>query len=194
MTAQAPSELNGHEYVDLGLPSGTKWATCNVGADKAWDYGEYFQFGALKQDASTPFDGQSAVQPINGNAKYDVATARWGEGWQMPTKAQLDELQTKCKWSWVPMSGKKGYRVTGPNGNSIFLPAGGIYYGSEYLYLTGHAGVYWSSTPSGEYVAYNLYCGQELDEMDETYGRPTHYVTDMNGTMNFRMTVRPVVK
>ncbi len=192
--AQKATTLNGHEYVDLGLPSGTKWATCNVGAEKAWDYGEYFQFGALKPDAPTPFDGQSTVQPITGNAKYDVASALWGEGWQMPTKAQMEELNTKCRWNWVPMGGKKGYLVTGPNGNTIFLPAAGIYYGGEYLYFAGNNGQYRSSTPSGEYGTNYLYCGQEYDEMEETFGRPMHMVSDANGAMNFRMSVRPVLK
>ncbi len=193
VTAQSAQQLNGHEYVDLGLPSGTKWATCNLGAAKASDYGNYYAFGALKPEAPTPFDGQSMVKPINGNSKYDAALTEWGEGWQIPTKAQIEEINSKCKWAWRPMNGIKGYRVTGPNGNSIFLPAAGVYYG-EYLNFGGHVGNYWTATPVSEYGAYYIDCGEEMDEMNDTWGRPMHRVGEYNGTMNFRMTIRPVTK
>lgn len=193
VNAQTAQQLNGHEYVDLGLPSGTKWATCNVGAQKASDYGDFYTFGALKPEAPTPFDGESTVNPITGNPTYDVARAQWGEGWQMPTKAQFEELNTKCKWVWRPMNGIKGYRVTGPNGNSIFLPAGGIYF-SDYINFGGRSGYYWTATPVGEYGAFYLFCGEVLNEMDDIWERPTHYVGDGQGAMCYRMTIRPVTK
>lgn len=194
-SAQASQQLNGHEFVDLGLPSGTKWATCNLGAKKASDSGDFYAFGALTPEAPTPFDGQSMVKPINGNPKYDAAFAQWGEGWQIPTKTQIEELNDKCKWVWRPMNGVKGYLVTGPNGNTIFLPAGGVYY-SDYLEQGGRCGNYWSATPGSEYGSYWLFCGQELDEMNDTWSRPNHYVIDAegNGTMSYRRTIRPVTK
>ncbi len=159
---------NGHEYVDLGLPSGLKWATCNVGANKPEDYGDYFAWGEVNTKSEyTPknykfgflMTGFLNLITIGGLIKkYDAACANWGGKWRMPTEAELTELWFKCEWVWMSQDGKCGYSVTGPNGNSIFLPAAGLRGGSSLGYA-GSRGFYWSSTPReyGDYGACYLY-------------------------------------
>ena len=159
--------INGHEYVDLGLS--VKWATCNVGANKPEDYGDYFAWGETK----TKYDYSSSnsvtygknYSDIGGKSQYDAARANWGGSWRMPTKEELEELENKCTWTWTTQNGVKGYKVTGPNGKSIFLPAAGYRYGSS-LYSDGYDGLYWSSTPDDYDGAYCLrlyfYNGDEV--------------------------------
>ena len=155
------SIINGHEYVDLGLPSGLKWATCNVGASSPEQYGDYYAWGEIETkseyiDHNSKTYGKS-MSDISGNSTYDVARAKWGGSWRLPTKKELEELESKCKWEWTTINGKKGYKVTGPNGNSIFLPAAG-YRSYCWLYDAGGCGFYWSSAPyeSFDYYAYRL--------------------------------------
>ena len=157
---QYPKIINGHEYVDLGLPSGLKWATCNVGANKPEDYGDYFAWGETSTKAEYNSDNcptyglsESELQSQDyidseGNitSQYDTARAKWGGKWRMPTFEELNELLTKCTWTWMSQNGIDGYKVTGPNGNSIFLPAAGYRSGSS-LNDAGGYGYYWSSTP-----------------------------------------------
>ena len=135
--------LNGHEYVDLGLPSGTKWATCNVGASNPHEYGDYFAWGETKPKGSYYDIGNymyfSDYDVLPASA--DAATGNWGEGWRMPTKAEYYELVNNCKWTWL----YNGYKVVGTNGNGIFLPAAGGHFGSE-LGNADSYGVYWSSS------------------------------------------------
>ena len=151
---------NGHEYVDLGLS--VKWATCNVGANKPEEYGDYFAWGETSTKTeynsdNCPTDGlsESKLQSqdyIDGEgnltSQYDAARANWGGSWRMPTKYECHELIDKCKWEWVTINGVNGYKVTGTNGNSIFLPAAGDRYGSLGLGGAGSHGSYRSSSPS----------------------------------------------
>jgi len=135
-TAKGSTGLNGHEAVDLGLPSGLKWATCNVGATKPEEAGGFFAWGeaAEKEDYSW-----AAYKWCNGSktnlTKYnsistletedDAAYVLWGGTWRMPTVAEATELIMECSKSVVTQNGVKGAVFTGPNGNSIFLPAPG---------------------------------------------------------------------
>ena len=140
--------INGHEYVDLGLPSGLKWATCNVGAYSPEQYGDYYAWGEI-ETKSEYYEYNSKTRGklmsgISGSSTYDVARAKWGGSWRIPTKEEYKELINSCKWEWVTQNGKKGYKITGPNGNSIFLPAAGYRDG-----YGGKCGCYWSSTPDG---------------------------------------------
>ena len=142
--------INGYEYVDLGLPSGLKWATCNVGADSPEDYGDYYAWGEIETKSEYTEDNSKtygkSMSDISGNAMYDVARAKWGGNWRMPTMEELEELNSKCTWQWTTQKGINGYKVTGPNGNSIFIPAAGCRTGSS-LNSAGGSGFYWSSTP-----------------------------------------------
>ena len=131
---------NGHEWVDLGLS--VKWATCNVGATKPKEYGNYYAWGETSPKSSyTSSNYTYSSNPTTLPLNRDAVAVNWGGSWRMPTKAEQDELREKCKWTWTG----RGYTVTGPNGNSIFLPAAGYRYDSD-LYLAGSYGYYWSSS------------------------------------------------
>ena len=153
---------DGHEYVDLGLPSGLKWATCNIGARAPEDYGNYYAWGETspktKYTKENSLTYGKQMSDIAGNAQYDAARANWGGNWRMPTKTEMQELINNCTWEWMTQNGKNGYEVTGPNGNKIFLPATGNRYGSS-LRDAGSYGGYWISTPhEGDAIsAYFLY-------------------------------------
>ncbi|MBR2947412.1 MAG: hypothetical protein IKC17_02345, partial [Bacteroidales bacterium] len=147
---QLSHTINGYEYVDLGLPSGLKWATCNVGANSPEDYGDYYAWGEIETTSEYYVSNSKtygkSMSDISGNSTYDVARAKWGGSWRLPTKKELEELESKCTWEWTTQNGKQGYKVTGPSGNSIFLPAAGYREGSSLNYV-GRFGHYWSSTP-----------------------------------------------
>ena len=155
--------LNGYDYVDLGLPSGLKWATCNVGACSPEQYGDHYAWGELntwKLDDDGDVDCflyDEEIDDISDDPEYDVARAKWGSGWRMPTESEFQELLDNCKWEWVVLVGKNGYMVTGPNENSIFLPAAG-FRDLDYLKIRdkGKEGHYWSATSGREY--YNSVC------------------------------------
>ncbi len=147
---------NGCEYVDLGLPSGTLWASCNVGASNPWDYGYYFAWGETKSKLDYSWstyiyckrhstkiikycsdDNISELQSVD-----DVATILLGNNWCMPTKTQWDELMCKCIWIWS----KRGYIIKSKNnGNQIVLPLAGYKIGKT-LYYDGSMANYWSSS------------------------------------------------
>ncbi|MGN0186462.1 MAG: hypothetical protein ACI392_01780 [Paludibacteraceae bacterium] len=161
-------ELNGHEYVDHGLPSGLKWATCNVGATKPEEYGNYYTWG--ETTAKTTYNWSSyqwcdgsdvTLTKYNTSRRYgivdnktmldpenDAARANWGGQWRMPIDEEWEELLGNCEWTWTTRRGVKGYEVKSKiNGNSIFLPAAGYrtdgdWFGEDY------EGYYWSSSTS----------------------------------------------
>ena len=149
--------LNGHYYVDLGLPSGTLWATCNVGASTPEEYGDYFAWGETKPkdcySDSTYFDTSDGktFQKYNNNGgkteldlSDDAAYVNWGEGWRIPSEQQLNELRSECTWTWCSIKGVDGHEVKSKNNNnSIFLPAAGNYYEGS-LHLATCIGDYWS--------------------------------------------------
>ena len=165
--------LNGHEWVDLGLPSGKLWATCNVGASSPTDYGDYFAWGETTPQADNAYSWTS-YKYANGTSwqdprltKYcnsstygdngftdtltvllsedDAATANWGSGWRMPTYTELKELKDNCTVTWTTQNGVNGRLFTASNGNSLFLPAAGNRNEDE-LVEAGSYGFYWSSS------------------------------------------------
>ena len=164
--------MNGHEYVDLGLPSGTKWATCNVGASKSEEYGNYYAYGETTTKDSyvwkTYIYCKGSKNTLTkycydanyGNNKFtdnlttlqssdDAATANWGDGWRMPTDKEMQELIDNCNTTWTTKNGITGMLFTSKtNGKSIFLPAAGYRY-DRYGYglnESGSRGYYWSSS------------------------------------------------
>ena len=178
LSAEAPATV---EYVDLGLPSGLKWATMNVGATKPEEYGDYFAWG--ETNPRTTYDW-STYKWCNGSyntqTKYctsssygtvdnktvldpedDAAHVNWGGNWRMPTKAEQDELRTECTWTWTTdynSTGVAGYIVSSTrNSNTIFLPASGNRINSS-LSGVGSYGEYWSSSleEGDSYFAYYL--------------------------------------
>lgn len=152
--------------VDLGLPSGLKWASFNVGATVPEEYGDYYAWGevATKSDFSrdtyehfrietgTDADGFDSEEHIwvdlgdISGTEYDVAHQKWGGSWRMPTQSEFQELKDYCTWKWGAKNTVYGYKVTGSNGNWIFLPAAGYRLNTS-LYNDGSNGYYWSSTP-----------------------------------------------
>ena len=178
---------NGHDWVDLGLPSGLKWATRNVGASSPSDYGDYFAWGETSTKSSYT-DANSTtyfkeIGDIAGNPTYDVARAEWRGSWRLPTEKDFQELIDNCEWEWTTQDGHKGYKVTSrKNGNSIFLPAAGWYYGSS-SDLQGSYGNYWSATPY-ESDTYNVYA--YVLDFNEDYRGTGRYVRDLGRS------VRPV--
>ena len=160
----SPSQ-DDHEYVDLGLPSGTLWATCNIGATNPEDYGDYFAWGetAPKGDFTwetykwcngsdrtmTKYCTKSSYGTIDNKTELepedDAACAYWGPSWRMPSQEQINELMSHCSHESTTLNGVNGMLVTGPNGNSIFLPAAGGIEGSTRL-DAGLYGHYWSRT------------------------------------------------
>ena len=138
-------------FVDLGLPSGVKWYTCNVGANAPHEYGNYYAWGETTTKSSYTEENCRtfgvSMNDISGNATYDAARANIGGSARMPTFPEIEELRHNCIWEWTTQNGVNGMRVTGPNGNSIFLPATGFCYGSSRYYV-GERGYCWSSTPA----------------------------------------------
>ena len=126
---------NGHEYVDLGLPSGTMWAKCNVGAAAPEDRGGLYAYGELYPNTNSSTSTYTGEQSDFLPAEADVASVFWGGGWHIPTIEEMDELRFYCSFEWNDF----GYIVTGPNGCSILLPVysptGDDYYCSEYFYI-----------------------------------------------------------
>ena len=153
--------INGHEYVDLGLPSGLKWATCNVGASTPEEYGDYFSWGEtnggilrhikLMYNKSISELRKSGILESNDclTSTHDTARVNWGGSWRMPTKGEFEELRDKCTWTWTTQGNEFGYKVEGCNGHSIFLPAAGRRAGTSLDYA-GEDGRYWSSTAAGD--------------------------------------------
>ena len=149
-----PDDKHPH-LIDLGLPSGTKWACCNVGAASPADYGGYFAWGETQAREeftwgadyalynTTTFDFDYIGEDIAGT-KYDAATANWGDSWQMPNRAQCKELFLSCSYMVKNMNGIDGWEFTGPNGGKIFIPfAGTIEYTRNDW--SGYRGFYWTS-------------------------------------------------
>ena len=137
--SEPTGSLTGHGYVDLGLPSGTLWATCNIGADDPNDVGDYFAYGELWAKDKY-FDSNYSYQFKSNilSPSDDAATIHWGEDWYMPTKEDFEELYSRCTWEWTSHYFKKGYKITGPNGNSIFLPTTGDGNGTKTLTKYGY--------------------------------------------------------
>ena len=194
---------NGYGYVDLGLPSGTLWATCNVGANSPTAYGDYYAWGetitkttylwstyiycngsnrTLTKYCSNSSWGDNGFTDnlTTLEASDDAATANWGCGWRMPTATEMQELINNCTVTWTTQSGVNGRLVTGPNGNSIFLPAAGSRLDSE-LHNAGSYGIYWSSSLDSDYTdhAWGLYFSSGYYYVDGYYrhcGRPVRPV------------------
>jgi uncharacterized protein (TIGR02145 family) len=169
---------DNHEYVDLGLPSGTLWATCNVGATTPEEYGDYFAWGETQTKSTynwNTYQYQSQYCMGGGNGmltKYcndssygyngytdtltmllpedDAATANWSSDWRMPTKEEWQELYNNTTDTWTTQNGVNGRLFTASNGNSLFLPAAGSRSEDE-LYDAGYYGTYWSSSLYTDY-------------------------------------------
>ena len=143
-------KYNGYQYVDLGLPSGVKWATCNIGANSPEDAGNYYAWGELQPKStynkSNSLTYGKLLEDISSNLRHDAARLNWEGVWRLPTAIEFMELIELCSCTWTTQGGQKGCKFTGPNGNSIFLPLAG-HITEDGLSSFGNNGYYWTSTP-----------------------------------------------
>ena len=167
-TQSTIGSLNGYEWVDLGLPSGTRWASRNIGAKDPESYGDYFAWGETSPKETYNWSTyvycngsyntltKYCTQARFGNDGFtdnltalesidDAATANWGEGWRIPTKEEMRELYSCCTHVWTTLNDVTGLKFSGPNGNSIFIPAAGVR-NESILELAGTDGCYWTKS------------------------------------------------
>ena len=180
-------EVNGNIIpVDLGLPSGIKWANKNLGASKVSDVGDYYAWGGTKPFES--FDEDYVL--YNKSGKYnicgtnnDVAHITLGENWRLPQYEDFEELVSNCKWTWMTLDGQLGFEITGNNGNSIFLPAGGTKRPSGNDWGIGEEGFYWSG---------------ELYRREDGFAKSFQFNEEFQGRYNTErcdyLSIRPVYK
>lgn len=185
-----------HEWVDLGLPSGTLWATCNIGAKSPEEYGDYFAWGETapkdyysygtnmykwyKSDDNCPGLTKYCTNSEFGSNGFiddktelepsdDAAYVNWGSSWRIPSWEQIQELLKSCSWQWTQRNGVNGQLGMGPNGNTIFLPATGCR-PDNLLDGAGSYGRLWSRTLCSDdtFSAYSLrYCPIVMEDIDE---------------------------
>ena len=202
-------QTGNHEYVDLGLS--VKWATCNVGATKPEEYGDYFAWGETQPkdynnwstykwcigsyNTLTKYNTSSSYGTVDNKTVLaktdDAATVNWGGSWRMPTDTEWTELRENCTWTWTTQNSEYGYRVTSKkNGNSIFLPA--KLYFSEDVFMYYFSGDYWSSS----LIADSPDCAWAVDITTNSYGYfPDDIVPKLDRAQRTRCytgSVRPV--
>ena len=188
--SSCPDDNHPHA-IDLGLPSGTKWACCNVGADKPEAYGGYYAWGETEEKevydwaSYTLCEGRANTSQNLGSdiagTSYDVAHVKWGGGWQMPSMEQLEELIHNCPYTWTVMDGVNGTLFTGSNGGTLFMPAAGQRWKNE-SNCVGNNGFFWTST-------------QLKYSVDDAYSL-IFFVYDAVTDFNFRglgFSVRPIM-
>lgn len=212
VTVKAPSSSVFPEAIDLGLPSGLKWANCNLGATEPEQFGDYYAWGETEpyyveghslekfcqswKAGKTGYNWASYKDSFTYNKYHttdfydtvdnktvldfedDAAHVNWGDYWRMPTTGEWDELIDNCTWTWTTQNSVKGYLVTGPNGNSIFLPAAGFQddFFEHYSYLSsvGDSGYYWSSSLYSEndsFACYALFYPNVVKTIDSQRSR-----------------------
>ena len=211
--------LNGHEYVDLGLPSGTLWASCNVGADTPESYGDYFAWG--ETEPKTTYDWSTykyCVGEYDRLTKYcsdttygyngftdnlyvlqlsdDAASVNWGEGWRMPDGAEALELLDECDHRWDSINGVSGLLIIGNNGNTLFLPATGLNGvfpweddSQTEFNQAGHSGQYWLRERG---MAFNNYSTPEVEYMANEFYFPYGYNGGSRTERSRGLPIRPV--
>ena len=195
--ASAPlcPDKNHPHMIDLGLPSGTKWACCNVGANKPEISGDYYGWGETetkpKYDWSTykHCDGtEETCHDLGKNISgtdHDVAHVKWGGSWVTPTLLQIQELLDNCKYVWTTINGTKGGKFTSKKtGKSIFFPATGNRWDGD-LYYANICAYYWAATPLSAIPEYSKYAGFLFFEPGEANWAN-------NGARAGGFTIRPV--
>ncbi len=191
------SNTTGIKAVDLGLPSGVKWADRNIGASSQKDYGNYYAWGETTPKTTYTWDNyvfgkEGRLKKYNDTDNKlvldpgdDVVSVELGSSWRMPTEEEMNELKANCTWNLTSVNGVKGFELQSKiNGNSIFLPAGGYYNGNQAI-LKGGSGYYWTSTldeslpDSSEHLNFDDFSGKQYVFLKDRY---------------IGMTVRPVTK
>lgn len=206
--------ISGYKYVDLGLS--VKWATCNIGASQPEEYGDYYawgetetkhiydryhyELGYMKNVGSlgpTLIFNKYSLNTYSGQFDVDnktilesvddAASQRWGNKWRIPSKGEFEELIGKCKWIWISKKNIYGYKIIGPNGNSIFLPAAGMKAGIDLLNSNGFGGYWANSLEISEFYSYLDGAAWALSTYSNSY--------DMSGVQRvYGISVRAVTK
>lgn len=202
---QGKSPVSSHEYVDLGLPSGTLWATMNIGATAPEEYGDYFAWGEIEPKESYNWitykwcngswnsmikygvmssfgvvDNKTVLDPED-----DAATMNWGSEWCMPTKEQQDELRNNCTREWTTINGVKGCLLTSNiNEATLFLPAAGYIWNST-VSSGGSSGFYWSrnlkTTGGGSHSLFFSSNSMSITDYSRGYGQSVRAVRAPEG-------------
>lgn len=142
------------ECIDLGLPSGTLWASCNLGAVSPEDFGDYFAWAepfTKSHYDSKSYNNHPNPLPLDiaGNINYDAATSHLGGNWRIPNMGHFDELRKYCEWEQFTLNGVNGFKIKSKqeeNNNWIFLPAANFKYDGNQSPNTEWLGFYWTST------------------------------------------------
>lgn len=183
-------EINGHQWVDLGLPSGTRWATCNVGTSQSYGVGTriaWAEIATKKRFAPDTYKyTDTLLVAYNRNAQYDLATAQWGREWYTPTLQQWEELIEYCKWEYVMINGINGVLFTSKKTyNTIFLPSTGYTDDDTYkLKYTTYNLAYWTSTGWRTNGAHSYIANYEQGYMATTNRYVAHCVRAVCGGSN----------
>ena len=157
-------KADGYYYVDLDLPSGTKWATCNIGSNRPEGSGYFFAWGeTIRKDSYTESTYTLTISSLPDtiyHTEYDAATVNMGNKWATPTKEQWEELKSWASWTYTTYNDVNGWKVCGPNGNALFIPAVGFRTSTNELngYLS-----YSSSTRTMTYI----YCLSNYTRQDD---------------------------
>ena len=166
---------DNHDFVDLGLS--VKWATCNIGANRPEECGDYFAWGEIKEKSLYRQENYLLnANPVSLTSSEDAATVQWGNSWRIPSIDEQIELINQCTWEWMSINGVNGYKVIGENGNSIFLPATGYKY-NQSLCDINRIGYYWSSSLNINTPEYAFCMGfyngeQDWNGNNRHYGQP----------------------
>lgn len=195
-----PDSIYHPHAIDLGLPSGTKWACCNVDSDlsklRPENNGSYYAWGETEEkeiyDWTTYIHCDGSMETCHDigsdiasfqNDENDAAHSHWGGAWVMPSVDHFQELVNNCSYNRTTINGVDGYQFTGPSGGTIFLPAAGFRW-NDNLSDTDNYGYYWSSTlsPSSSSSAYCL-----VFNLDSAYWNYSSF-------RNYGHTVRPVIR
>ena len=167
-------------YVDLGLPSRTLWARCNLGANSPEEYGLYYQWGSLECHEAETFDFNENDYYEKYSENYyglselkeedDAAYVESNGLSRIPTKEQIQELIDNCEYKWTKLNGVEGAKFTGPNGNSIFIPAAGYCSGSS-IYNVGSYCYIWIQSLKAANLqnTYYMYCNSSSAYLDSNY-------------------------
>ncbi len=187
--AQTCPDANHPHAIDLGLPSGTQWACCNIGAKNPEQGGSYFAYGETKEkdvycwknyQYGSRLNIKLDLKHINWKStlRYNAAHVAWGAPWLMPTPEQFRELVENCEAKWTVVNGVKGKLFTSKNGASIFLPAAGQR-NLFSLMQNGTFGHYWTEYSPGEVDAIFFYVsanGANTQSSDLCIGRTVRAV------------------
>lgn len=197
-TPLCPDDKHPH-MIDLGLPSGTKWSCCNVGASRPTDSGNYYSWG--ETEVKRNYDW-STYKYCNGTwntcydlelnicgTLYDVAHVKWGGAWQMPRNDQFEELSDNCTYKWTTLDGVKGGEFTSKiNGRKIFMPAAGSRNCYD-LFQSGSYGRYWTGIKSTSISSYKDSAGEFVIMKNFDNDDPMFHTERRDG-----LTIRPVAK